>query len=87
MNFLHGTFSVGSTGDGPFPGVVEFPGGAPGFDRHWIALLASRGIAALSIPYFRVDDWPRNEVVLNLECVEVLLLLLLAVDRQDYSVQ
>ena len=46
------------TGDGPFPGVIDLFGTAGGILEFRSALLASRGFASLSLPYFRYEDLP-----------------------------
>ena len=44
------------SGDGPFPGVIDMFGTAGGIIEFRSALLASRGFASLSLPYFRYED-------------------------------
>lgn len=45
-------------GDGPFPGVIDMFGSSGGIYEFRSALMASRGIASLSLPYFRYEDLP-----------------------------
>lgn len=45
-------------GGGPFPGVIDLFGTAGGILEFRAALLASRGFACLSLPYFRYEDLP-----------------------------
>ena len=45
-------------GEGPFPGVIDLFGTAGGILEFRAALLASRGFACLSLPYFRYEDLP-----------------------------
>lgn len=56
-------------GDGPFPGVVDMFGTVGGIVTFRSALLASRGFAALSLPYFGYEDLPAG-IELNLEYFE-----------------
>ena len=55
------------SGDGPFPGVIDLFGTAGGIIEFRSALLASRGIASLSLPYFRYEDLPDTLYDLDLE--------------------
>ena len=43
------------SGPGPFPGVLDLFGSVGGTVEHRGALLASRGVAALSLCYFMAD--------------------------------
>ncbi|XP_035828114.1 acyl-coenzyme A amino acid N-acyltransferase 1 isoform X2 [Aplysia californica] len=47
-------------GDGPFQGVIDMFGSSGGLIEYRAALLASRGFAALSLPYFKYKDLPAN---------------------------
>ena len=61
-------------GDGPFPGVIDMFGVVGGIVEFRAALLASRGFAALALPYFNYEDLPQAKglyVNLELEYFEV----------------
>lgn len=48
------------SGNGPFPGVIDMFGTVGGIFEFRSALLASRGFASLSLPYFAFDDLPET---------------------------
>ena len=54
-------------GNGPFPGVIDLFGTAGGILEFRSALLASRGFASLSLPYFRYEDLPDTMFDIDLE--------------------
>ncbi|KAF2364482.1 Acyl-CoA thioester hydrolase/bile acid-CoA amino acid N-acetyltransferase [Trinorchestia longiramus] len=54
-------------GSGPFPGVVDLFGSAGGIMEHRSALLAARGVAALSLPFFNYQDLPPTYDQINME--------------------
>lgn len=54
-------------GKGPFPAVIDMFGTAGGILEFRSALLASRGFACLSLPYFRYEDLPETMFDLDLE--------------------
>ena len=54
-------------GDGPFPGVIDLFGTAGGIIEFRSALLASRGFASLSLPYFNYEDLPDSLLDLDFE--------------------
>ena len=45
-------------GPGPFPGIIDLFGTYGGIMESRAALLASRGFAALALPFFRYQDLP-----------------------------
>ncbi|KAL4218032.1 hypothetical protein ACF0H5_022770 [Mactra antiquata] len=47
-------------GKGPFPGVIDLFGTVGGITEFRSALLASRGIISLSLPYFLYKDLPKS---------------------------
>ena len=47
-------------GDGPFPGVIDLFGTVGGLFEFRSALLASRGFASFSLPYFAFEDLPKT---------------------------
>jgi dienelactone hydrolase len=59
-------------GPGPFPAVVTLAGssGGLGVAYHQAALLASHGLAALALAYFRVEGLPRDLANVPLEYLE-----------------
>ncbi|XP_042646857.1 peroxisomal succinyl-coenzyme A thioesterase isoform X3 [Tyto alba] len=57
-------------GDGPFPGVIDMYGDEGGLIEFRSSLLATRGFAALSLPYFDFEDLPKVMKELNLEYFE-----------------
>jgi len=63
-------------GPGPHPGVVDMFGSAGGCLQHRSALLASRGVAALSLAFFDYEDLPSSLAELDMsyfrEAVEYL---------------
>jgi dienelactone hydrolase len=68
---IHGLFCR-PAGPGPFPGVVAFggSGGGLGPAATWAPALASRGLAALAISYFREPGLPNALVGIEVEVVE-----------------
>ncbi|XP_045161066.2 acyl-coenzyme A thioesterase 1-like [Mercenaria mercenaria] len=54
-------------GQGPFPGVIDMFGIVGSCVEFRAALLASRGFAALALPYFLYDDLPKNLSELEFE--------------------
>ncbi|KAL4238877.1 hypothetical protein ACF0H5_003584 [Mactra antiquata] len=54
-------------GKGPFPGVIDLFGIAGGITEYRSALLASRGIISLSLPYFLYKDLPKTLGEINLD--------------------
>ncbi|XP_064635352.1 peroxisomal succinyl-coenzyme A thioesterase-like [Lineus longissimus] len=57
-------------GPGPFPGVIDMFGSVGGIVEMRSALLASRGIAALALPYFKYQDLPKDHKELHIEYFE-----------------
>ncbi|XP_059578920.1 acyl-coenzyme A thioesterase 1 isoform X2 [Alligator mississippiensis] len=57
-------------GDGPFPGVIDMFGDEGGLTEYRASLLANRGFAALSLPYFDFEDLPRVMKDLNFQYFE-----------------
>ncbi|XP_067895593.1 acyl-coenzyme A amino acid N-acyltransferase 1-like isoform X1 [Heterodontus francisci] len=57
-------------GDGPFPGVVDLFGDEGGLTEFRACLLASRGFAALALPYFGFEDLPMTMTDFHLEYFE-----------------
>ncbi|XP_019633789.1 PREDICTED: acyl-coenzyme A thioesterase 1-like [Branchiostoma belcheri] len=57
-------------GKGPFAGVVDIFGSTGGLPEYRAALLASRGFAALALPYFGYDDLPENISDIDLDYFE-----------------
>ncbi|XP_072122176.1 acyl-coenzyme A amino acid N-acyltransferase 1-like [Mobula birostris] len=57
-------------GDGPFPGVIDLFGDEGGLTEFRACLLASRGFAALALPYFGFEDLPMTLVDFHLEYFE-----------------
>ncbi|NXN96387.1 ACOT5 thioesterase, partial [Rhinopomastus cyanomelas] len=57
-------------GDGPFPGVIDMYGDEGGLIEFRSSLLATRGFAALSLPYFDFEDLPKVMKELKLEYFE-----------------
>uniref|UniRef100_A0A8C0ECG8 BAAT/Acyl-CoA thioester hydrolase C-terminal domain-containing protein n=1 Tax=Bubo bubo TaxID=30461 RepID=A0A8C0ECG8_BUBBB len=57
-------------GDGPFPGVIDMYGDEGGLIEFRSSLLATRGFAALSLPYFDFEDLPKVMKEFNLEYFE-----------------
>ncbi|XP_051477186.1 acyl-coenzyme A thioesterase 5-like isoform X2 [Apus apus] len=57
-------------GDGPFPGVIDMYGDEGGLIEFRSSLLATRGFAALSLPYFDFEDLPKVLKELKLEYFE-----------------
>ncbi|XP_009079920.1 PREDICTED: acyl-coenzyme A thioesterase 1-like, partial [Acanthisitta chloris] len=57
-------------GDGPFPGVIDMYGDEGGLIEFRSSLLATRGFAALSLPYFDFEDLPKVMKELRLEYFE-----------------
>ncbi|XP_017664218.1 PREDICTED: acyl-coenzyme A thioesterase 5-like isoform X2 [Lepidothrix coronata] len=57
-------------GDGPFPGVIDMYGDEGGLIELRSGLLATRGFAALSLPYFDFEDLPKVMKELKLEYFE-----------------
>ena len=55
------------SGDGPFPGVIDMFGTVGGLFEFRSALLASRGFATYSLPYFAYEDLPPTLLDLDLE--------------------
>ena len=55
------------SGKGPFPGAIDMFGGAGGIIEFRAALLASRGFACFSLPYFMYEDLPDNMFDLKLD--------------------
>ncbi|XP_037756286.1 acyl-coenzyme A thioesterase 5 isoform X2 [Chelonia mydas] len=58
------------SGDGPFPGVIDMFGDEGGLMEFRSSLLATRGFAALSLPYFDFEDLPTVMKDLHLEYFE-----------------
>uniref|UniRef100_A0A8C8RHW8 Uncharacterized protein n=1 Tax=Pelusios castaneus TaxID=367368 RepID=A0A8C8RHW8_9SAUR len=58
------------SGDGPFPGVIDMFGDEGGLLEFRSSLLATRGFAALSLPYFDFEDLPKVMKDLHLEYFE-----------------
>uniref|UniRef100_A0A8C3HHJ0 Dynein axonemal light chain 1 n=1 Tax=Chrysemys picta bellii TaxID=8478 RepID=A0A8C3HHJ0_CHRPI len=58
------------SGDGPFPGVIDMFGDEGGLIEFRSSLLATRGFAALSLPYFDFEDLPTVMKDLHLEYFE-----------------
>ena len=54
-------------GPGPFPGIIDMFGTYGGIIESRAALLASRGFAALALPYFRYQDLPTRVTDVELE--------------------
>ncbi|KAL3873190.1 hypothetical protein ACJMK2_036336 [Sinanodonta woodiana] len=54
-------------GPGPFAGIIDMFGTVGGLTEYRSAMLASRGFAALALPYFRYDDLPHNLEDIELE--------------------
>lgn len=54
-------------GQGPFPGVIDMFGGVGGIVEFRAALLASRGFACLSLPYFMYSELTDNLFDVELE--------------------
>lgn len=59
-----------SAGGGPVPAVIDLFGAAGGLVEYRAALLASRGIMALALAYFRYDDLPKTMNELEVDYVE-----------------
>ncbi|XP_054054695.1 peroxisomal succinyl-coenzyme A thioesterase-like isoform X1 [Rissa tridactyla] len=57
-------------GDGPFPGVIDMYGDEGGLIEFRSSLLATRGFAALSLPYFDFEDLPKVMKEFKLEYFE-----------------
>ncbi|NXP20114.1 ACOT2 thioesterase, partial [Scytalopus superciliaris] len=57
-------------GDGPFPGVIDMYGDEGGLVEFRSSLLATRGFAALSLPYFDFEDLPKVMKEFRLEYFE-----------------
>ncbi|KAM4666564.1 dynein axonemal light chain 1 isoform 2-T2 [Amazona ochrocephala] len=57
-------------GDGPFPGVIDMYGDEGGLVEFRSSLLATRGFAALSLPYFDFEDLPKVMKEFQLEYFE-----------------
>jgi dienelactone hydrolase len=57
-------------GPGPFPAVIVLGGSSGGVPERNAALLASRGIAALALAYFRAEHLPKDLVEIPLEYFE-----------------
>ncbi|XP_053331209.1 acyl-coenzyme A thioesterase 1-like [Spea bombifrons] len=57
-------------GDGPFPGVIDMFGDDGGLVEYRSSLLASRGFAALALPYFAFEDLPPAMTEFQLEYFE-----------------
>ncbi|XP_069773518.1 acyl-coenzyme A thioesterase 5-like [Narcine bancroftii] len=57
-------------GDGPFPGVIDLFGEEGGLTEFRACLLASRGFAALALPYFGFEDLPMTLTDIHLEYFE-----------------
>ncbi|XP_052552135.1 acyl-coenzyme A thioesterase 3-like [Tympanuchus pallidicinctus] len=57
-------------GDGPFPGVIDMYGDEGGLVEFRSSLLATRGFAALSLPYFDFEDLPKVMKEFKLEYFE-----------------
>ncbi|KAM6134187.1 dynein axonemal light chain 1 [Phoenicopterus ruber ruber] len=57
-------------GDGPFPGVIDMYGDEGGLIEFRSSLLAARGFAALSLPYFDFEDLPKVMKEFKLEYFE-----------------
>ncbi|KAK3580870.1 hypothetical protein CHS0354_032931 [Potamilus streckersoni] len=55
------------SGSGPFAGVIDMFGTVGGLTEYRSAMLASRGFAALALPYFRYEDLPYNLEDIELE--------------------
>ncbi|KAF2364481.1 Acyl-CoA thioester hydrolase/bile acid-CoA amino acid N-acetyltransferase [Trinorchestia longiramus] len=68
-------------GSGPFPGVVDLFGSAGGIMEHRSALLAARGVAALSLPFFNYQDLPTDIDSLQIEYFEEAVQFLLSRDE------
>ncbi|XP_055388453.1 acyl-coenzyme A thioesterase 3-like [Condylostylus longicornis] len=66
---LRGTVFI-PAGNGPFPGVLDISGAAGGLVEYRSALLASRGILAMSLAYIRYDDLPKSMKHLEIEYLE-----------------
>lgn len=64
------TFVIFFVGDGPFPGVIDMFGDEGGLTEYRASLLANRGFAALSLPYFDFEDLPRVMKDLNFQYFE-----------------
>ncbi|XP_038074261.1 acyl-coenzyme A amino acid N-acyltransferase 2-like isoform X2 [Patiria miniata] len=58
------------TGPGPFPAVIDMFGLAGGVIEYRAAMLASKGIIALALPYFSYEDLPRSFHHLEFEYFE-----------------
>ena len=58
--------------------MIDLFGTAGGILEFRAALLASRGIATLSLPYFAYDDLPESLLELNLDYFMVLYLFIYA---------
>ncbi|XP_038075758.1 acyl-coenzyme A amino acid N-acyltransferase 1-like isoform X2 [Patiria miniata] len=58
------------TGPGPFPAVIDMFGLAGGIIEYRAAMLASKGIVALSLPYCGYEDLPRTYDRLEFEYFE-----------------
>ncbi|XP_078586105.1 bile acid-CoA:amino acid N-acyltransferase-like [Branchiostoma floridae x Branchiostoma japonicum] len=58
-------------GEGPFAGVLDIFGSTGGLPEYRAALLASRGFAALALPYFGYDDLPNYISDIDLDYFEV----------------
>ncbi|XP_038075961.1 bile acid-CoA:amino acid N-acyltransferase-like [Patiria miniata] len=57
-------------GPGPFPAVIDMFGLAGGVIEYRAAMLASKGIVALALPYFSYEDLPRSFHHLEFEYFE-----------------
>ncbi|CAL1542548.1 unnamed protein product [Lymnaea stagnalis] len=57
-------------GEGPFQGVIDMFGANGGVIEYRAALLASRGFAALCLPYFKFKDLPKDLSTLDYDYFE-----------------
>lgn len=57
-------------GEGPFQGVIDMFGSSGGLTEYRAAMLASRGLAALSLAYFKYKDLPEHLYDLRYEYFE-----------------
>jgi dienelactone hydrolase len=63
---LEGTLFHPSQG-GPHPGLILLAGSGGGIYEWWAELMASNGFAALTLPYFRYKDLPKELMEIPLE--------------------
>lgn len=65
---LHGVL-YRPAGDGPFPAVILLGGSGGGMEEWWAKSMASKGFAALALPYFNYGDLPSALLEVPVEVV------------------